>query len=76
MGSLGRKIKRKKNLKKTKEAKKNLKRVLNATMGIPTKCSGCGANFDPHEHSDTWMVFVEDGAEVVLNCTECQETNS
>ena len=72
MGSLGRKIVRKKNLKKSKEAKKNLKRALNATMGLPTKCSGCGAHFDPEKDSDTWMVFVEPDAEIVLNCTDCQ----
>ena len=75
MGSLGRKISRKKALKEQKRAKKNLKRALNATMGMPTKCSSCSANFDPEIHSDTWMVFVESEKEVVLNYPKCYKEN-
>jgi len=70
MGSLKRKIERKKNLKKVKESKKNLKKALNATMGIPTKCSSCSDNFDPVEDSDTWMVTVYDEI-VELKCPKC-----
>ncbi len=70
MGSLKRKIERKKRLRKTKESKKNLKKVLNATMGMPTKCVSCGTDFDPIEDADTWMVSVFDEV-VQLNCPKC-----
>ena len=72
MGSLKRKLERKKSLKGQKEAKKNLKKALNATMGMPTNCSGCNANFDPLEDAETWMVAVFDD-KIQLNCPVCYE---
>ena len=73
MGSLKRKLHRKKALKKTKKAKKDLKKALNATIGLPTKCSDCNTNFDPEKDADTWMVTVIDG-NVRLNCPTCYES--
>lgn len=75
MGSLKRKIARKKNLKQAKQAKKNLKRALNATMGLPTSCTGCGCNFDPEKDSDTWMVTALNES-ISLNCPDCYEKES
>lgn len=72
MGSLKRKIQRKKRLKKEKESKKKLKQALNATMGIPTKCSKCSASFDPIEDADTWVVTLDDG-QTSLFCPKCNE---
>ena len=72
MGSLKRKIERKKRLKKDKSAKKNLKKALNATMGIPTKCSKCNASFDPIEDADTWVVTLYDG-QTSLFCPTCND---
>ena len=72
MGSLKRKLARKKKLKKVKKAKKDLKSALNATMGIPTDCSDCGKSFDPVKDADTWMVAVFDKV-VSLKCPECYE---
>ena len=70
MGSLKRKIARKKNLKQVKKAKKNLKKALNATMGLPTNCTSCGCSFDPEKDSDTWMVTALNET-VTLNCPDC-----
>ena len=72
MGSLKRKMKRKKNLKALKQSKKNLKKALTATMGIPTNCTECNAEFDPIEDSDTWRVAVFDKV-VKLSCPSCFE---
>ncbi len=72
MGSLKRKINRKKQLKKDKESKKKLKQVLNATMGIPTKCSNCNASFDPIEDADTWIVTFHN-ENTSLFCPACNE---
>ena len=70
MGSLKRKIERKKSLKKAKVAKKNLKKALSATMGMPTNCTDCGCDFDPEKDSDTWMVTAFDDV-INLRCPEC-----
>ena len=70
MGSLKRKMERKKLLKKSKKAKKKLKQALNATLGMPTKCSGCDADFDPHNDADTWMVSAYDDM-INLFCPTC-----
>jgi|15BtaG_2_1085339.scaffolds.fasta_scaffold152576_1 hypothetical protein len=70
MGSLKRNLKRKKNLRETKVAKKSLKQALNATMGIPTNCTGCSSSFDPATDADSWMVYVK-GTSVTLLCPIC-----
>ena len=72
MGSLKRKLERKKNLKAAKSAKKNLKKALTATMGMPTDCTSCGESFDPVEDAETWMVAVFDDV-IQLNCPTCYE---
>lgn len=70
MGSLKRKITRKKNLKSLKQSKKNLKKALSATMGMPTNCTGCNQDFDPIEDADLWRVSVYDNV-VNLSCPDC-----
>ena len=70
MGSLKRKMERKKALKKTKQSKKQLKQALNATLGMPTKCSGCSGDFDPHTDADTWMVTAYEDM-IHLFCPSC-----
>ena len=72
MGSLKRKMQRKKSLKKAKDAKKSLKRALNATMGIPTSCSSCNTDFNPETDSESWMVSIYE-KDVILSCPNCFE---
>ena len=75
MGSLKRKIERKKKLKNLKQSKKNLKKALSATMGMPTNCTQCNAEFDPIDDADTWRVTVQDSL-VTLSCPVCWEKMS
>ena len=75
MGSLKRKIERKKKLKNLKQSKKNLKKALSATMGMPTNCTQCNAEFDPIDDADTWRVTVQDRL-VTLSCPVCWEKMS
>lgn len=70
MGSLKRKVERKKALQASKEAKKKLKKALNATMGLPTTCTGCEAAFDPEDDADSWMVTAHDDI-IHLFCPAC-----
>tara|TARA_Y100001938_G_scaffold133553_2_gene193057 strand:+ start:323 stop:568 length:246 start_codon:yes stop_codon:yes gene_type:complete len=72
MGSIKRKMQRKKNQKALKQSKKNLKKALAATMGMPTNCTECNAEFDPIEDADTWRVAVFDSV-VKLSCPTCFE---
>ena len=72
MGSLKRKMQRNKSLKKLKEAKKNLKKSLAAVSGLPTVCTGCNKDFDPHADADTWMVLSKDQT-LNLLCPSCYE---
>lgn len=74
MGSLKRKMKRKKDLKRLKESKKALKKSLAAVSGLPTTCTGCDKDFDPHEDADSWMVLSKDDS-LNLFCPTCYEEN-
>ena len=71
MGSLSRKIQRKKNLKKKKKARKSLKQALHATAGMPTYCTSCGSSFKSERDSDTWVVQFE-SSQVTLLCEDCK----
>ena len=65
-------MQRKKSLKANKAAKKNLKKALNATMGMPTSCTTCSLDFDPTKDAETWMVAVFNES-IQLNCPECYQ---
>ena len=70
MGSLKRKMERKKKLRELKNTKKSLKSALNATLGLPTSCSQCCADFDPVEDADSWMVVAQDQTPKLF-CPSC-----
>jgi len=77
MGSLNRKIRRKKEQKNKKHNKKNLKKAVSALAGMPSTCTGCAARFDPVTDSDTWIVHASPGNErISLFCPQCVSENS
>ena len=72
MGSLKRKIERKKILKSRKHNKKNLKRATSALAGTPTNCTECSAVFDPKTDADDWVVHFSPQANMIsLFCPKC-----
>ena len=73
MGSIKRKVERKKKLEALKEQKKALKSALKNTMGMPSECSSCDKDFDPHEDADTWMVVADPDSGLQLFCPDCYD---
>ena len=71
MGSLKRKVERKKKLENLKTQKKALKKALQNTAGMPTTCSACSSDFDPIEDADTWMIVSDPKAGISLYCPAC-----
>tara|TARA_R100001244_G_scaffold121876_2_gene91534 strand:+ start:1140 stop:1421 length:282 start_codon:yes stop_codon:yes gene_type:complete len=70
MGSLERKIKR----RKQKEEKKDMKQVLTMFNKLNDKCLTCDEDFDKNnkEHISTWRVVVrEKEGKANLYCPEC-----
>ena len=71
MGSLKRKVDRKKKVAELKDKKKALKKALQSTAGMPTTCSDCSKDFDPVEDADTWMIVADPKAGISLYCPGC-----
>ena len=73
MGSLARKMRRKKQLRQVKAAKKKLNAALSVSQKMPGECSSCATVFDREAEGalDDWRI-VDNGSGVVsLYCDEC-----
>ena len=72
MGSLNRKMKRKK-LREAKKISKNAtKSVENSLSALPASCTSCGAPFDKNDFSiiDEWKICIEQNS-FSLTCPKC-----
>jgi 5-formyltetrahydrofolate cyclo-ligase len=72
MGSLNRSIRRKQEVKKRKALKKGLKQVLEATAGMPTKCTLCSEPFSKESDPDAWYMNIKEN-KIVLTCPVCSQ---
>ena len=70
MSSLKRQLKRNQEKKWRKRAKKGFKDAINATAGLPTKCTQCQSEFDLARDADTWIVDLSPGS-IQLLCPKC-----
>ena len=75
MSSLNRSIKRRNEVKKKKALKKGLKKVLNATAGIPSNCTTCNKKFDKEEDPSKWFMTIRDTG-ITLSCEKCAPEKS
>ena len=75
MGSLGRKLRRSKELQDRKNAKKMMRSVNRQLANEPKSCGECGALFDNTEKDmlNKWRVAVYDDGRVNLACPSCSE---
>ena len=73
MGSLKRKMKRKKELALKKGARKAMKSINQQLSNSPDACGKCGISFDNTETEalDKWRVAVYDDGRVHLECPKC-----
>lgn len=73
MGSLKRKIQRKKELSEKKDAEKKMKTVSDQVSAMPKVCGECGADFDntDKEMLNQWRIAVYDDGHFHLTCPEC-----
>ena len=77
MGSLKRKMQRKKMLRERKDANKRLNAVSRNIDALPQMCGECGVTFemsDP-ETIDQWKIAVWDDGNIYLSCPKCYEKN-
>lgn len=68
--SLKRAIRRKNQKKRKKSLIKGLKSALNATVGMPTRCSKCSESFDENSDPASWIVNFSNG-NIQLMCPKC-----
>ena len=76
MGSINRQMKRKKELRQRKEAKKAAKQIEGQISSMPKICGACGADFDNtnKEMLNQWRIAVWDDGRVELTCPDCGPT--
>ena len=76
MGSINRQMKRKKELRQRKEAKKAAKQMEDQISSMPKICGTCGADFDntSKEMLNQWRIAVWDDGRVELTCPDCGPT--
>ena len=76
MGSLNRQLKRKKSLRKRKEAKKAVRQIENQVSSMPKICGVCDADFDDTDKDmlNQWRIAVWDDGRVELTCPSCGPT--
>ena len=72
MGSLNRKMKRKKLREAKKISKSATNSVENSLSALPTACTSCGVSFDKNDFSiiDEWKITIEPGS-FSLTCPKC-----
>ena len=73
MGSLGRKMRRKKEKAELKVAQKAAKEVQNAVEAMADSCGECGIKFDKgnKEMINSWSLAVYDDGRIHLACPKC-----
>ena len=73
MGSLGRKMRRKRDKAAKKTADKMMKQVTEKVSSMPNTCVGCDAQFDntDKESLDQWHVAVYHDNRIELTCPNC-----
>lgn len=72
MGSFKKSLQRRQRVARMKAAKKGLKKVMNATAGIPSNCTKCNKKFDENEDPSKWHMRMS-RSEIDLHCPECTE---
>ena len=77
MGSIERKIRRKKERKEQKAAYKAAREVQDAVEAMPKSCGECGIKFDKadKEKVNSWSLAVYDDGRVHLACPDCGPTD-
>jgi hypothetical protein len=77
MGSLKRKMQRKKLLKARKEATKAMSAVSKQVDSMPKHCGECGTTFEmaDKETIDQWKIAVWEDGRIYLSCPRCYEKN-
>lgn len=77
MGSLSRKIKRKKIKKLKKETAKSMRQVSKALDSMPKSCQVCQKPFDKTDvpNSYEWNIEIFDEGNCNLTCPECHKKN-
>ncbi len=77
MGSLGRKMRRKREKAASKRLKKRVKQVGEKVSSMPKMCVGCDAQFDNTDKDslDKWRVAVYDDSHIELTCPDCSSTS-
>jgi len=70
MSSIERKIKRQQKKTSQKKAKKGLQDAINATAGIPSKCTQCDLGFNMIADASTWIVDMTPKM-IQLLCPKC-----
>ena len=76
MGSLKRKIERRRLLKKKKAMDKAMKGVTEKVDAMPKICGECGADFDKSDKEmlNQWRIAVYDDGRIHLTCPKCGPT--
>ena len=76
MGSLGRKMARRKAQREKKLFKKEFQRVQDAVNSTPKVCGECGVDFDNTDKDmlNQWRVAVYEDGRVHLTCPSCGPT--
>ncbi len=76
MGSLKRQLRRKKEIKQQKEARKTTKQVEQQVSAMPKTCGVCNDIFDNtnKEMLNQWRIAVWDDGKVELTCPKCGPT--
>ena len=76
MGSMNRKIRRKKEKEKQKKSRKVMKEVGEMISSMPKFCRSCGVELDTddHESLDKWRIKIFESGRVDLTCGECATT--
>lgn len=72
---MSRKMKRSKEKKSLKAAKKRSREVSEKISKMPTTCSRCDKVFDraDKEMIQTWMISVYNDGSSILTCSECSK---
>ena len=76
MGSIGRKMRRKKERAERKAAEKATKGIQEAVAAMPKVCGECGVAFDKTDKSkvNSWTLAVYDDGRIHLACPDCGPT--
>ncbi len=76
MGSIKRKLSRKKQLKKRKQAQKKVNKIEKQVSSVPSTCDVCNVSFDSTDKSmlNQWKIAVWDDGRIELTCPDCGPT--